>query len=216
MAWTPKVLLLDLDGTIINSSQPQLEALALFLKEEGRYPGSREALLRFIGVPSDQLVAELFPDREPGPLLARLARHERQQYGQLVVYEEMWSVLAAIKNAGLPVAIVTSQSNEELADTKTRIDLEDWVSLWVTADDVAAPKPDPAAPRLALERLGFEPGQAIMIGDTVYDMKAGARAGTMTGAALWGSVNPEALLALNPDYAFKNPSEITNQLLPGP
>lgn len=214
MEWTPEVFLLDLDGTIINSSQPQLEALALFLKEEGRYPGSREALLRFIGVTSEQLIANLFPDRDPGPLLAQLASYERQNYDQLAVYEEMWTVLAAIDRAGIPVAIVTSQSDEELADTKTRIDLEHWVSLWVTADDVPAPKPDPAAPRLALEGLGFEADQAIMIGDTVYDIQAGRAAGTRTGAALWGSVNPEALKAQKPDYTLAEPIEIIQQLLP--
>ena len=215
MVSSPEVFLFDLDGTIIDSSEPQLEALARLLKEEGRHPGSRDALLRFIGVPTEDVIAELFPDEASEPFMERLAGYERQNYDQLAVHDGVLEVLAQVNRIGIPVAVVTSEMDRELAETRDRVDLEEWVSLWVTADDVLEPKPDPAPVLLALEQLGFEPGQAIMIGDTVYDIKAGARAGTRTGAALWGSVNPDALLSEKPDYAFKKPYEIVSQLLPG-
>jgi phosphoglycolate phosphatase-like HAD superfamily hydrolase len=60
----------------------------------------------------------------------------------------------------------------------------------------------------ALELFGAPARAAVMIGDTAADVLAAQAAGTLSGAALWGTQDREVLLALDPTYTFDHPNQI--------
>jgi pyrophosphatase PpaX len=103
---------------------------------------------------------------------------------------------------------VTLQTREELRQTRKALPLDGWIEAWVAVDDTERPKPSPEPLLLALQKLELKPAQAVIVGDSVKDIKAGRAAGVWTGAALWGSVEVEALIDLKPDYIFRQPHEL--------
>jgi phosphoglycolate phosphatase-like HAD superfamily hydrolase len=68
----------------------------------------------------------------------------------------------------------------------------------VTPDEVQAAKPDPESLRVCLEAHGLEPGQAVMVGDTPYDLDMARRAGVPSVAVGHGFSNQEAMAAYGP------------------
>lgn len=84
-----------------------------------------------------------------------------------------------------------------------------WFETIVTADDPVPHKPDPAPVRLALEQMGIErAGDAMLVGDSVWDMRAGRAAGAVTAAALWGATDRAGLQDEEPDYALETIAEL--------
>ena len=78
----------------------------------------------------------------------------------------------------------------------------------MSASDVVNPKPSPDPALLALERLGVSAESAIMIGDSVFDLRCARGAGLRSGAVLYGAGNKADLLAETPDYVFTTPTDL--------
>jgi pyrophosphatase PpaX len=106
------------------------------------------------------------------------------------------------------MAVVTLQTRSELQQTRRHVPLDDLIEVWIALDDTERPKPDPQPVEAALRLLGIAPEDALMIGDTAADLLAGRGAGLLTGAALWGSLERDSLLGLDPDYVFRKPREM--------
>jgi pyrophosphatase PpaX len=69
-------------------------------------------------------------------------------------------------------------------------------------------KPDPFPVRLALEELGYEPGEAVFVGDSPHDIKSGNGAGVISVAALWGPFTREQLEPHNPAAFLESITEL--------
>ncbi|MEJ2759872.1 MAG: HAD-IA family hydrolase, partial [Anaerolineales bacterium] len=91
-------------------------------------------------------------------------------------------------------------------------DLPKEIKVWVGADDAHSPKPDPAPILLALDLLDCAPEEAVMIGDTYFDMEAGRSAGVKIGAVLWGEVDRDRLFSYKPDFLFETAEELEGLL----
>jgi HAD superfamily hydrolase (TIGR01509 family) len=88
------------------------------------------------------------------------------------------NTLASLKARGIELAVV-SNWDVGLAEHLERIGADRLFAAVVTSAEAAAAKPDPAAFRLALERLGVEPGRALHVGDEPEDDEGAGRAGMM-------------------------------------
>ncbi len=84
--------------------------------------------------------------------------------------------LAGLRRRGLELAVV-SNWDIGLAELLERIGADAHFTAVVTTAEAGAPKPDPAVFRLALERLGVEPGRALHVGDEPEDEQGAAAAG---------------------------------------
>src|SRR5690606_30817313 len=100
------------------------------------------------------------------------------------VYPGGPEMLAALRATGVRLGIVTGKSRRSWELTRERTALGPFDVL-VFDDDVAEPKPDPEGIRIALDRLGAEPSEAVYIGDSGTDIEAAVAAGVRPAAALW-------------------------------
>ena len=73
-------------------------------------------------------------------------------------------------------------------------------------------KPDPSGLQVVMESLGVTPGETLYVGDGRQDIECAHRAGARSGAALWGSVDREALLARNPHYRWERTEQLPETL----
>ncbi|MCX5932836.1 MAG: HAD-IA family hydrolase [Cyanobacteria bacterium] len=149
-------------------------------------------------------------------LLEALHQAKQLHYRQLVVAGEVQlragvrRLIEAAAAAGLQQAIVTTSGREAVAallENQLR-ELSQLLPLRICAEDVAAKKPDPEAYRLALQRLGLEPGEAVALEDSPAGLAAA------TAAGLRCLVTLSAATIKLPTTRFSAASSLTDGLEP--
>jgi pyrophosphatase PpaX len=212
MAYPPlQAVLFDLDGTLRDSESADIKAMGRVFKEDLGLEVSEQQLAGYIGVPSREILERVAPHRVEELLPVWLGYH-LELLDETHLFPGILETVRGLSEAGLGLAVVTGQNRLELTASRRNVPLDDLIGVWVSADDVPFPKPHPASVHLALEALGCPPGQAVMIGDTRFDMEAGRRAGTRLGAALWGIRDPASLLDYQPDFIFDSPQQMKDLL----
>jgi pyrophosphatase PpaX len=207
-----EALLFDVDGTLIDTVELIVQSLAYTYQKHLGAQLSREELRRLIGLPLSVQMRYL-DDRiaKPADYTAmeadEIAYYEANKQLEQVIPEAVQAVrVSSLK--GLKTALVTSKNRMELSHTLPRLELDGVVGAVVSADDSARPKPAPDPVLRALELLQVDAGNAIFIGDTVYDLTCGRAAGVQVAAVAWGAHLPEDLHAMQPDYYFETPVEL--------
>jgi sugar-phosphatase len=172
----PAALLLDLDGTLVDSEPLHREGYRAFLESRG---WSVDDLSLFTGRRAEDVFAT-----EPGPwaghdpveLLAEVLPFVPTDPPAEVPGAR--ALLRAARAAGVPVAIVTSAGPPWVARCLAEtLDAPSGVDLVVTAEDVVDGKPDPAGYALACSRLGIAPSSALVVEDSPAGVRAALAAG---------------------------------------
>jgi len=208
-----QAVLVDIDGTLIDSNDAHARAWATALKEQGHaIPFDR--IRPLIGKGGDKLLAELLglaEDAPPGKAATERARRLFMD-GELQSLQPTpgaRDLLARIRDAGLQVVVATSAQPSETQALLVQAGLDDLIDQQADSGDAEASKPDPDIVRSALRKAGIRPSAALMLGDTPYDIEAAARAGVpaialrcggwWNDSAFAGAVavydSPQALLA---------------------
>jgi pyrophosphatase PpaX len=130
-------------------------------------------------------------------------------------YEGIEEALDALRAAGRRTGIVTSKSRDTTAMAFRAVGLEDRFDVVVTATDTTEHKPSPVPLQLCLQRLGATAAGSIYVGDSPFDIQAGAAAGMTTAAVAWGVFGRDVLLEAGPDYWLDKPSDLLALCLNG-
>jgi HAD superfamily hydrolase (TIGR01509 family) len=181
-----KVVVLDVDGTLVDTNYLHTEAWARALEEVGcRTP--RVLIHRQIGKGSDQLISEFVQDEEKAEKVDELHGElyaEMQEHGHPLPGAKQ--LIASLHERGYEVWFVTSAKPEELELHQERLEYEGRVSGIVNSSDVGSSKPAPDIFELALERANAAPNETVAVGDSIWDVEAAKAAGVRTVAVLSG------------------------------
>ncbi|MGI8645838.1 MAG: HAD family hydrolase [Nocardioides sp.] len=192
---TPTGLLLDLDGTMVDSEPLQRAGYAAFFEDRS---WESPDLSLFTGRRAEDVFAtETGPwsAHDPAVLAAQVRDLVPRDLPPDAVPGARECVLAAAA-AGIPVAIVTSARPDWVAlAVGGGLGLLDEIDLVVTAEDVTDGKPDPAGFLLACSRLGIAPGGAVAVEDSVAGVRAAAAAGVGRVVGVTTSVTAATLTA---------------------
>lgn len=193
---TVKAILFDIDGTLVDSNDLHANAWVQAFAKHGHVV-DRRAIRDQIGKGGDVLVPSLLPDlpeKEVEKLSDAHGEVFKSRYLDLVKpFPAAHDLLARVHEAGLKVALASSASKGELNHYLKLLDVEHLVDASTTIDDVKTSKPAPDIVAVALEKLGLAGDEALFVGDTPYDVEAGAKAGVATIAVLSGGFSREAL-----------------------
>lgn len=207
-----RAVLFDLDGTLLDSEHRDILAMSrLFHADLGLEMDDKE-VSAYIGIPSREVLEQLAPDRVEELLDVWLA-YQKELLQDARLFPGILETLHSLSQSKLGMGVVTGQNKAELAATRRHVAIDALIDVWISADDAPFAKPHPAPVRLALDALDCLPGQAIMIGDTRFDMEAGHKAGTLLGVPLWGVRDPAPLLTYQPDFIFEHPRQMEDLLL---
>lgn len=143
----------------------------------------------------------------------RFARIYREHYYATArdnrPFEGIEPVLRSLHAAGIPMAVVTSKVSYGAVDELAASGLLPYIRAVIGYDDTERHKPDPEPVYAALDRLLVDyPERVIFVGDSPADIWAARNAGIRSVAALWGTLDREALLGAVPDFTATSPGEV--------
>ena len=196
----PLAVLFDLDGTLIDSIELILNSARYAFHGRGAEPPSDAEWLTGVGIPLVTMFQRFTPDAgEVEALIAKYREYQLEHHDRLVrAYDAVVETVDFIRAAGHPVGVVTSKTTWLARRGLDHVGLGPHFDVVVGCDSCDRHKPDPQPVHVALESLGYDAADAVFVGDSVHDMRAGNAAGVITIAALWGPFTREDLVASEP------------------
>jgi pyrophosphatase PpaX len=205
----PWAVLLDLDGTLVDTVPFILASVRHAFAERARGPTDAEWIAG-IGTPLRVQLEEWASGADDlEALVARYRAHQREHHDRMTrAYPGAVEAVRALKERGHPIAVVTGKLAEPAGRSLRHVGLAPYVDALVGSDDCARHKPDPAPVLLALERVGRSPREALFVGDSAIDVAAGNAAGVVTVAATWGACTRAVLTAAGARHALDDVAEL--------
>lgn len=208
----PEVILLDLDGTLVDSAADIALSLNRALADLA-LPAVSEAQVRdWVGRGASRLIevclTHVVPHHAGNPhrheaetrlLDAFMARYQASVCEASTVYPGVEDFLAACHEAGIPLAVVTNKPYRPAVALLQALDLLDAFDLVIGGDTLAHKKPHPEPLQHALRHFDVAPAKALMVGDSRNDIEAARAAGVPVLALPYGYNHGEPVADCAPD-----------------
>jgi HAD superfamily hydrolase (TIGR01509 family) len=195
----PNTVILDIDGTLVDTNYQHAIAWHRALRAH-EHTVQVWRIHRHIGMGGDQIVGALIGEQAAERDGDAIREAEAEAYAELIgeveAMEGATELLAGLRSRGLAVVLASSAKAEEVDQYLDLLGARDLADAWTTSADVERTKPEPDLIRTALEKVGFlgEPArEALMVGDSVWDVKAASAAGIPTLAVLTGGFSEAEL-----------------------
>jgi phosphoglycolate phosphatase-like HAD superfamily hydrolase len=175
-----RTILLDIDGTLIDSNDAHARAWVESLAAHG-YVVPFEQVRPLIGKGGDKILPELVgldPDSGEAKRMSdtRSAIFLERELPTLRPTPGARALLERMTSEGLELVVATSAKSDEVRALLEQAGVSDLIELASSADDAERSKPDPDIVQAALHLSGSQPAHSALIGDTPYDLEAAARA----------------------------------------
>jgi HAD superfamily hydrolase (TIGR01549 family) len=204
------IAILDIDGTLVDTNYQHTIAWQRALRRHGARAAAWR-IHRHIGMGGDKVVAALCGDDFEAEHGDDVRAAEGELYMELIeeveTFEGARGLIEDLKAAGHRVILASSAKPEEVEHYLDLLDARDLADDWTDAGDVEETKPAPDLVRSALEKAGGDE-EAVMVGDTPWDVKAAAQAGVRTVAVLTGGFSAAELRDAGAVAVFENMEEL--------
>jgi HAD superfamily hydrolase (TIGR01509 family) len=209
------IAVLDIDGTLVDTNyQHALAWYRAFRRHEIVLPVWR--IHRHIGMGGDQVVQALTDERTETELGERIRAAEKELYFELIdevePMEGARELISELGRRGHLVVLASSAKQEEVERYLDLLDARELADAWTSSNDVEATKPAPDLVQAALSQVGGAPQDAVMVGDTPWDVHAADGAGVPTIAVLTGGFAIEELRESGAVDVFESVAELRDGL----
>jgi len=210
-----RTVLFDLDGTILDTNELILRSFLHVLQGKTPKPLTREDIIPHMGGTLAEQMRYFSGREEVDDLIAGYREYNLAKHDELVrEFPHVTEVLSQLKDRGIRLGVVTSKLRFTADLGLRHCNLDRWMDVVITADDVENPKPAPDPILLALRRLGEKPETAMMVGDSHFDLLAAKRAGVVSVAVAWSLKGTDVLRRYEPDFIINDMRELLD--LTGP
>lgn len=208
-----RAVLLDLDGTLVDTPQAIVEVTQGTLAALGLPPAEPQRIRDGIGLPLPVALAELIGTGTVGAAEAveiyrTLWRTHVTPRIPHLLYPGVREGLKELKRAGLKMAVVTGKAQEGADTTVAAAGLSGLIDVVLGYTSVPNPKPAPDLVHAALERLGAPAAAAVLAGDSTLDLEMASRAGVRSIAVTYGAQPETALGTAAPTWVAHSFPEV--------
>jgi HAD superfamily hydrolase (TIGR01509 family) len=208
-----RAALLDVDGTLVDSNYHHALAWYRAFRRSGIVlPLWR--IHRHVGMGGDQLVPALLGERLDEERGEEIREARDEEYGRLIgevaPLQGSRELIAELKERGLTVVLASSSPQDEIDHYLELLDARELADAWTTNDDVEATKPEPDLVHAALGKAGTE--DAVMVGDTPWDVEAARKAGIETICVITGGFSEQELHDAGAVAVFESVEELRRHL----
>ncbi|MFW2374762.1 MAG: HAD family hydrolase [Gammaproteobacteria bacterium] len=196
-----KLLIFDWDGTLMDSVARIVDCLKVASTEAGFEPRPEAELRNIIGLGLREALSELHPD-ESETMIETLAGHYRRQYLEInhtpsTLFPGVEELLETLENQGYWLAVATGKGREGLDQVLNHTGLKDRFHTTRCASETCS-KPHPRMLEEILQQTGLDARDALMIGDTEYDLEMASNAGMASLGVTYGVHSVERLIKHKP------------------
>jgi phosphoglycolate phosphatase-like HAD superfamily hydrolase len=174
-------VILDVDGTLVDSNDAHTKAWVEALAEHGIHVPF-EQVRKLIGMGGDKLLPKVAGISEETPEGKAISRRRSEIFksrylSHIKAFPRTRELLLRIHGDGLKLVVASSAKEDELKPLLEIAGAADLIEEKTSSDDAENSKPDPDIIKAALDGAGFSAAEAVMLGDTPYDIEAATRAG---------------------------------------
>jgi phosphoglycolate phosphatase len=214
-----KLVIFDLDGTLIDSRLDLVHSVNAALRHIGRPALPDDVIASYVGDGAPILIQRALGGETVDEAIVRkgleffLSYYREHKLDHTTVYPGIADALAAIQNSGngmqRKLAVL---SNKPVGPSRKIVEALGLGKFFVQVyggNSFPTKKPDPEGARKLLDELGVRPEQAVIVGDSHTDIETGRNAGLWTIAVTYGFA-PHTLDETGPDIVLDYPNELTS------
>jgi phosphoglycolate phosphatase len=215
-------VLLDLDGTLLDTVLDLHAAAVGMLADLGRPPVAIEEIRAYVGRGIPNLVKRVLagkleaaddPAPPPEDALTSFKKHYAEVNGRAArPFPGVMDGLMALKAKGLPLGVITNKAGAFTTVLLERTGVAPFMDVVVAGDQLPRPKPDPMPVVWACGRLGVSPADTLLIGDSVHDFKAGKSAGCKVFLVPYGYNEGQDVRGLDCDAIVETIAEAASRI----
>lgn len=211
---TPRGIVFDLDGTLLNTLDDLADSVNLMLREHGYPEHPVEAFRYFVGDGASVLIDRVLPEGHRDP-----ATHARSLSRFREIYATRWNLktrpyagaldmLVRVQQRGIRMAVLSNKPHDATMQCVTELLKPVTFDIVQGQQDGIARKPDPGGAIAIARRLGLAPAEFWYLGDTATDMQTGSAAGMHAVGVAWGFRPREELRENGARMILESPGEL--------
>ncbi len=201
-------LLFDFDGTLIDTNELIIKTIRETSKQFLTRDVTEEVLNSILGKPLEEQMKCLCPDSYKEMVLLYKTLYKSYHDEMIKEFPGIGKMLCELKKVGCKISIVSAKGRGGIENGLKHFNLQNYIDVIVSAYDIINNKPHPEPALKAINAMGCSVENALMIGDSPYDILCGKNAGIKTVLVDWTIFPKDELLKLQPDYCIKNPQEL--------
>ena len=187
-----RAVLFDFDGTVANTNRLVLDSWQHTYRTLTGREADEAVIKATFGEPLPVSMEKAFPDTPTDEAIAVYRDHQKDIYEEMIeAFEGMPELMKALKEKGYLVAIVTSRMRNSTLIGLRKFGVMEDIDCIVTCEDTDKHKPDPEPVLIALERLSVSAEEALMVGDSMFDIKCARNAGVKSVLVEWAEAATE-------------------------
>ncbi|MDH5544624.1 MAG: phosphoglycolate phosphatase [Gammaproteobacteria bacterium] len=217
----PELILIDLDGTLVDSVLDIVVAVDKMMDELNMPQRGETKVRNWVGNGVERMVKRALTDSlddEPEaalfdkamPIFSRYYAEANGNFSQL--FPGVSDGLAMLKDKGYKLGCVTNKAADFTIPLLKAKGIYDYFGVVVSGDTLAVKKPDPAPLLHAAKELGVNPARSTMLGDSMHDVEAARRAGFQVICVSYGYNHGHDIREANPDAVVDSFTELENLL----
>lgn len=193
-----KIIIFDFDGTLADTRQAIVKTQQQTMHELHLPVPTEQESMATIGLTLKNCFLALCPTLtseqvdECATTYQRLFSKNKQLYPP-VLFPHVRETLKELKQRGMTLTIASSRTSASLHELTQELGITDYISYIVGGDDVQKPKPNAEPVLMTLHALGFQPSEALVVGDMPVDIQMGRSAGARTCAVTYGNATLQQL-----------------------
>lgn len=230
----PKLVLFDLDGTLVDSALDLSQAVDATLQQLGRQPAGEARVRQWVGNGAEQLMRRAMAWSQSGsltgqdlelragaisapgikiPLALFMDAYKSKLVDKTVVYDGVVSCLEQLQKKGITLVVITNKPVAMAEEILAQLCLASFFSLVLGGDSLEQKKPDPMPLCHAMEEFDASPLETLMIGDSSADIEAAKSALVASVGVSYGYDRQKSIQQCGANVVVDNLAELAEHLL---
>lgn len=205
--------ILDIDNTLADSTEAHYDSWKWALEKNGVYK-DRDVVVAEFGKPTTK-IAEILTNGDSK--LAKVIAREKtdfllESFANVGLFDKVEELINTLSNSGYKICFASSNFNRVIEEFVKTHNWDKIAEGFAGIDDVEFAKPHPGMIFKCIGLMKLPPNQCVMIGDSIYDIEAGRRAGTHTIGVCTGHYGKNELQKFKPDLILNEIGELLDLL----
>jgi len=208
-----KLVIFDLDGTLVDAYKAITDSVNFTLRKIGRKEASSAAIRKAVGW-GDKNLLRVFVDAGPAQEAVRIYRkhHKSSLRRRCRLLPFSLSLLRYLSDSGIKIAIASNRPTLFTGIILKHLKIKKYFDYVLCADKLPQGKPHPEILLRIIKKLSISPGEVVYVGDMVVDIQAARNAGIKAVAVLGGSSSLAEIKKVRPFKIIRNLASLKKYL----